>query len=151
MEDIESKREQIRRVLLDAIPRVGSTKPPVRARWPRGFSMGFPPPGGTYVFEQGACDEERGNCIGEVLTAWLIDREGIAVVDVKPSEIGHESYGMLGMWYRFGRVHFYISPDAEWVVRGVVSGKRAGFGGRYRVVRGEDSIEFVAEGPHWKS
>jgi len=106
-------------------------------------------PKGTYIFEYADCDEDRCHCAGEILNAWYACNDGLRKTETTPDTVPDER--CCGEWYRFARVHFYISPDADWIVCGRLAGPRAGSGGCWRVAPDGDGFQLFADGPHWKS
>lgn len=135
-------RERVRRFLLDELATGARHRSHGWLKWL------FPNPEGTYAFEYADCDPERGHCTGEVLAAWLIDREGVRTVEASPQSVPD---ARRGMWYRFRRFHFHIAPSGDWVVKGAVDGPKAGCGGRFRVKPRGAGFELVSEGRHWRA
>jgi hypothetical protein len=141
----ESPRERVRQLLLN--------QRTAQPNSPKGLGRVFDwlfgsLPQATYFFEHSDCNPERSHCTGEVQRTWLVAKEGIREVAIAPHSISQERRGM---WYRYRRVHFYIAPDGEWIVKTSIDGPRAGGGGCSRVVAKGKTLDLVAEGASWKS
>jgi hypothetical protein len=138
--------EKVRQFLLRRLD--GGVRRP-RIGWPGLMSKQFfTSAEGVYAFEYGGCDEERVHCAGEVLGAWLIDSAGLRPIEATPKSVPRDQRGM---WYRFIRSHFHLSPAGDWVVMATMAGPRAGYGGRYVVVSVGEGLVLQAEGVHWRA
>jgi hypothetical protein len=143
---VDPQRERVHQYLLDRLADGVRRRP---GSWLSRLSRQFfSATEATYAFEHAGCDAERGYCTGEVRGAWLIDPNGVHAVEASPESVPGERRGM---WYRFNRVQFYISPAGDWVILAALDGPRAGCGGRYRVVPEGAGFVLVADGGHWRA
>ena len=126
-----------------------------KSTWPAWLRALFPSkrdcPEGIYVFEFSHCDEHRGQCKGTPTRSWLVDSDGMKETAISPDAVPKKRCGIGQMWYCFPSFSFFTDPSGEWVVLASVDGPRAGVGGRYRIVRSEETISLVPDGAAWKA
>lgn len=106
------------------------------------------PPDATYAFEYAECTADRVHVAGQVTQAWFISSDGVHEIKINPKDVPQEKRGM---WYRFGRLSFYIAPNADWIVEASVEGPRAGHGGCYRAMQSGTTFVLEPEGSMWIS
>jgi hypothetical protein len=140
----ESRRDRVRQFLLDQF----AIKRGLWGRVEQLLGRLFNLQNGTHVFEYSGCDAERRACAGDVVQAWVIDHEGVRMLEGSPGSVRHELYRRR---YRFRRVCFYIDPTGEWVVESVADGPLSGYGGCFRVIPNGTSFRLRIEGSSWIS
>lgn len=143
---VEPQRDRVRQFLLERLAR--GVRRPSSNSLARLFKAFLSSTEGTFVFEHAGCNAEREKCTGPLRGAWLVDANGVRMVDATPESVPREQRGM---WFKFNRVWFYIAPAGDWVIMESLAGPRAGCGGRYRIVPKGDGFVLAAEGTHWRA
>jgi hypothetical protein len=142
----EERRARVRKFLLDRFTVGSRNRSKSSSRW-LGWLFGSTPRT-LHAFEHDDCVPDRALFCGEIQAAWLIGPEGIQPLAM-PGDPTLERPG--DRRFVFPRFDFYIAPAGDWIIESLLSGPRAGCGGRYRVVPNGDGFKLVLEGPHWKA